>query len=226
MILKAEKLIKSNHSAAGEKLNILDGVDFTIDVAQTAAITGASGSGKTTLLSLLSGLDEVDSGTIEVMGKHLQQMSEKDLTLFRAQNMGIVFQHFYLMQHFSALENIALPLEILRYRRPEIKQLSEAYLHKVGLTDRADHMPAELSGGEIQRIAIARALITRPKVLFADEPTGNLDSINATKIADLLFQLVEQEQMSLVLVTHNDQLARRCQTVYRIAHGKLQKQSF
>lgn len=220
-ILHANQISKFNISSGGEKLEIIKQLTIEVGRSQTHAITGQSGSGKTTLLSLLSGLDQVDSGEIRVGDYTLSGMNENQLAAFRAQMVGIIFQQFYLMRHLSALENVSLPLEILGHSNIEEKAM--AWLRHVELEKRAHHLPHELSGGEIQRVAIARACVSEPAILFADEPTGNLDTKNGDKVANLLFDLVEHNQMTLIMVTHNPTLANRCQFVWELQDGLLHR---
>ena len=186
----------------------LKDVSFEISGPGTLAVVGGSGSGKTTLLSLLAGLEGADSGEILMDGREITAMNEREMGEFRAKNIGIVFQQFHLMPHLTAWENVALPLEILGDDRAEEK--AKEYLSELGLRERILHFPRQLSGGECQRVAIARACVQRPKIILADEPTGNLDAQSSKTALDLLFSLVEENKMSLVLVTHDLELADRC----------------
>ncbi len=219
MILKATQLHKSYLQPGKPDLPVLTGTDFSLDAGETVAITGPSGSGKSTLLALLAGLDRPDNGTICIDGNDITNLDEENLTTFRGKNIGIIFQQFHLMPHLSAAENISLPLEI--HKSEKVKQKVEDILQKTGLTDRKDHLPRQLSGGECQRVAIARALVIEPNILLADEPTGNLDAATATIITELLFQLVEEIGMTMVVVTHNPTLARRCKRSVTLSQGKL-----
>jgi putative ABC transport system ATP-binding protein len=180
---------------------------------------GKSGSGKSTLLSLMAGLDQVDSGEIWIQEKCINKLSEKDLTLFRAQNIGIVFQQFHLVSTLSALENVLLPLNILK--NPHALEIATKLIDQVGLSHRSHHLPSELSGGESQRVAIARALSTSPAILFADEPSGNLDEETGVKVMDLLFEMVKQTKTTLILVTHDRDLAKKCSRMILLEHGSL-----
>jgi len=191
-----------------------------VKAGDTLAVTGQSGSGKSTLIALLAGLDKPDRGRIRINGADLTAMDEAGLTRFRAAHLGIVFQQFHLLPHLSAEENIRLPLELLG--RPCERGEIEALLENVGLTARRTHLPAQLSGGECQRVAIARALAVKPLLLLADEPTGNLDVATGREIVDLLFHLAEQEQMTMLVVTHNRELAERCSRQLQLAQGLLQ----
>ncbi|MDT8447787.1 MAG: ABC transporter ATP-binding protein [bacterium] len=217
------ELIDLHKSFRGAKnagpVTVLKGLDLTLERGQTVAIVGQSGSGKSTLLSMIAGLDRPDQGQVKLDGKDLGQMNEKQLSGYRAQNLGIVFQQFHLLPHLSALENVSLPLELAGQKDPE-GQAAEV-LEAVGLGHRLDHFPSRLSGGECQRVAIARALVVRPKLLLADEPTGNLDEGTGATLSDLFFKLVEQQEMTLLLVTHNMELARRCQRALVLREGAL-----
>ncbi|MCP3922163.1 MAG: ABC transporter ATP-binding protein [Desulfobacterales bacterium] len=219
MILNVKNVSKSYPQPERGNLQVLTDCSFGISKGETTAITGQSGSGKTTLLSLIAGLDSPDSGSVILDGTDINGMSEDKLARFRARKTGMIFQQFHLMPHLTAEENVKLPIEILKSDRIEEKALS--ILEKVGLTDRKDHMPGQLSGGECQRVAIARALVVEPKVLLADEPTGNLDVKTGDIVADLLFDLVDSSNMTLVVVTHNPDLASRCERELTLAKGKL-----
>ena len=218
-MLAVNQVDKSFHLPGSGRVTVLDRVRFSLDAGQTLAITGHSGSGKTTLLSLIAGLDTPDAGSILLDGVDICRMNEADLTRYRAQKIGMIFQSFHLMPHLNARENIRLPLEILRQNR--ITARTDALLEQVGLTHRAGHLPGQLSGGECQRVAIARALVVRPALILADEPTGNLDTDTGKKIADLLFDLVQREKNTLVVVTHNQGLADRCHQVRTLSRGSL-----
>jgi putative ABC transport system ATP-binding protein len=198
-------------------VEVLKGINLKIESGETLALVGKSGSGKSTLLSLMAGLDEVDSGEIWIQGKCVNKLSEKELTLFRAQKMGIVFQQFHLVSTLSALENVLLPLNILK--DPLAKEIAIKLIDQVGLSHRSHHLPSELSGGESQRVAIARALSTRPAILFADEPSGNLDEETGEKVMDLLFKMVKETGTTMVLVTHDPDLAKKCARVIHLEHG-------
>ena len=220
VLLQVENLGKSYAQPDGEPLVVLSGAALSLAAGETLAITGQSGSGKSTLMALLAGLDRPDSGRILVAGRDLVGMAEAELTRFRAGNIGIVFQQFHLMPHLSAEENVSLPLELLG--RPCLPEAIDALLDRVGLSSRRRHLPGQLSGGECQRVAIARALAVAPDLLLADEPTGNLDVATGRSVADLLFQLAERERMTMIVVTHNEELAERCTRRLRLARGQLQ----
>ncbi len=204
---------------AEQTLQILDDISFEIPTGQSVAIVGQSGSGKTTLLGLLAGLDLPTSGSVCVAGQMLSSMSEDARAAFRAQHLGFVFQSFHLISSLSALDNVALPLDLRGEK--DSRQRAAEFLHQVGLAQRQDHLPSELSGGEQQRVALARAFANRPAYLFADEPTGNLDGQTGARISDLLFDLNRQHGTTLVLVTHDESLAQRCQRQLRLANGRL-----
>lgn len=219
MILELQDIEKSFEQPNAGTIQVLSNINFSIDAGETNAITGHSGSGKTTLLSLIAGLDLPDTGRILLDGENLCTMTENQLARFRALKIGIIFQQFHLMPHLTARENISLPLEILK--QDNIDSRVNDMLEKVDLTNRQHHTPAKLSGGESQRVAIARALIIKPKLLLADEPTGNLDIRTGNKIAALLFDLVEKENKTLIMVTHNLELASRCHKVLKLKNGSL-----
>lgn len=218
IVLQAENLTKIYRSA-DKDLVVLDQISFAVDQGNSISIIGPSGSGKTTLLGLCAGLDTPSSGTISLMGFKLNNMSEDDRAYIRNQYVGFVFQNFQLLSTLTALENVMVPLE-LRGERNVMNKAKEL-LHRVGLADRVHHYPSQLSGGEQQRVAMARAFITDPKILFADEPTGNLDEENATHITELLFGLNKEQGTTLVLVTHNLDLAQRTQRILRMKGGRL-----
>jgi putative ABC transport system ATP-binding protein len=217
-ILQAENLTKVYRSGDND-LVVLDHVSFTAEQGNSLAIIGPSGSGKTTLLGLCAGLDTATSGVVSLMGFKLNAMSEDDRAYVRNQYVGFVFQNFQLLSTLTAVENVMVPLE-LRGEKNVSKKAVEL-LGRVGLSDRLHHYPSQLSGGEQQRVAMARAFITDPKILFADEPTGNLDEENATHITDLLFGMNKEKGTTLVLVTHNLDLAQRTQRILRMKGGKL-----
>ncbi len=211
--------LKKSFGQGESKIEVLKGINLDIEAGEILALTGKSGSGKSTMLSLLAGLDSVDSGDIVIDGNNISQMSEKELANFRATNLGIVFQQFHLISTLTALENILLPLELLKI--PHSMELSKSLLDSVGLSHRAYHLPSELSGGECQRVALARALAIRPSLLLADEPSGNLDEETGEKVMDLLFKMVRETKTTLILVTHDPDLAKRCSRVVNLEYGSL-----
>lgn len=218
IVLQAENLTKI-YRAADRALTVLDSVSFSARQGDSLAIIGPSGSGKTTLLGLCAGLDVPTSGTISLMNFKLNAMSEDDRAYLRNQYVGFVFQNFQLLSTLTALENVMVPLELRGERHVATK--AQTLLERVGLRDRVHHYPSQLSGGEQQRVAMARAFITDPKILFADEPTGNLDEENAHHITELLFGMNKEQGTTLVLVTHNLELAQKTQRVIRMRGGRL-----
>ncbi|WP_223668430.1 ABC transporter ATP-binding protein [Kangiella shandongensis] len=217
-MLRTNELTKIVDSQ-GQDLTILSDVSLTVNERDTVAIVGVSGSGKSTLLSLLAGLDIPSKGEVYLAGQPLHELDEDQRAAVRAQNVGFVFQSFHLLPGLSALENVMLPIELKE--QGNAKQRAAELLEKVGLKERLHHYPNQLSGGEQQRVAIARAFASEPKILFADEPTGNLDTKNGNKVSDLLFELNQQLGTTLVLVTHDDRLAERCQRVVRLEAGRV-----
>lgn len=210
-------------STADETIAILNQVEFTIERAESVAIMGESGSGKSTLLGLLAGLDQADSGEIFIDGQDICKLNEDGRALFRARNMGFVFQSFQLMPTYTALENVMLPLELQGVAsNQDIRTQATALLARTGLASRLNHYPHQLSGGEQQRVALARAFIAQPKILFADEPTGNLDSKTSALIIELMFELNNEHQTTLVLVTHEESLANRCQRRLRLVNSQIE----
>jgi putative ABC transport system ATP-binding protein len=217
-VLAAERLGKQVSSPEGT-LTILSGVSFEIARGETVAIMGASGAGKSTLLALLAGLDEPTSGIVRLAGNELTALDEDGRAAVRARHVGFVFQSFHLVPSLTALENVMLPLELTG--RADARSTAREVLGRVGLAERVGHYPRQLSGGEQQRVAIARAFVTRPDVLFADEPTGNLDTATGERIMDLLFGLNSATGATLVLVTHDVALASRCGRVIRLDAGRV-----
>ncbi|MFM5583124.1 ABC transporter ATP-binding protein [Aeromonas veronii] len=205
-----------------ESLTILEGIDLQVNSGETVALVGASGSGKSTLLGLLAGLDLPSQGDIEILGKSLGELDEEGRARLRAEQIGFVFQSFLLLPTMTALENVMLPAELRGERdcEPRARELLAA----VGLGERLHHLPPRLSGGEQQRVAIARAFMTRPSLLLADEPTGNLDSKTGEKVIDLLFELNRKHGTTLVVVTHDHQLAERCQRQLVMTAGRLDRE--
>lgn len=217
-VILAENLTKTVTTSAGD-LTILSAINLTIKVGESLAIVGESGSGKSTLIGLLAGLDTPSSGTIHLNGKSLTEMDEDGRAAIRNQAIGFVFQSFQLLPGLTALENVMLPLEL--GGNHQAKALARVLLERVGLEHRLKHTPKQLSGGEQQRVALARAFVTRPAILFADEPTGNLDSKTGAKIIDLLFELNQECQTTLILVTHDHHLAVRCQRSFELSAGEM-----
>jgi putative ABC transport system ATP-binding protein len=212
MILELKNITKS-FQQGDQTIQVLKNLNLSMLKGETLAILGASGSGKTTLLSLIAGLDEPSTGELIVSGHHLETMNERELTRFRSQKMGIVFQQFHLFPHLTAVENVAMPLELSGDANATEKAMSA--LELVGLKNRSSHFPAQLSGGENQRVAIARAFVVEPEILLADEPSGSLDSTTGDQVMNLLFDLVARKSTTMILVTHNEQLAKRCARQFR-----------
>ena len=215
-IIIAEKLTKTVSTSEGP-LTILSAVDLAIKAGESIAIMGTSGSGKSTLISLLAGLDTPTSGSIQLYGQQLTDMDEDGRAALRNQMIGFVFQSFQLLPGLTALENVMLPLELANDK--QAKQSARALLDRVGLSHRLTHLPKQLSGGEQQRVALARAFVTRPTILFADEPTGNLDSKTGKHIIELLFELNQEHNTTLVLVTHDQALASLCARIIKLEAG-------
>lgn len=203
----------------GAPLDILHAASLSVQAGESVAIVGASGSGKSTLLSLLAGLDQPSQGDVSLFGQSLSGLSEDGRALLRRDKVGFVFQNFQLMPQLTALENVMLPLELAGHK--DARDTASQMLGHVGLAHRLRHYPRHLSGGEQQRVALARAFAIHPGILFADEPTGNLDAATGRQIIDLLFQLNSEQHTSLVLVTHDNELASRCDAIYRLVDGRL-----
>lgn len=218
VVVQVQGLGKSVEDSSGT-LDILHKIDFTLQAGETVAIVGASGSGKSTLLSLLAGLDVPTHGSVQLCGRDLFALSEDDRAAHRAANLGFVFQSFQLLSHLSAIENVMLPLELRGVR--DARSQAAAMLERVGLGKRLSHKPVTLSGGEQQRVALARAFVVKPKVLMADEPTGSLDHATGQSVMDLMFELNREAGTTLILVTHDPQIASRCTRILRIDAGRL-----
>ncbi len=217
-VLRAERLTKQVSSPEG-LLTIVDDVSFSIGEGETVAVVGASGAGKSTLLALLAGLDTPTSGRVLLAGVDLTELDEDGRARLRAERVGFVFQSFHLVPALTALENVMLPLELAG--RGDARKTALETLDRVGLAARVGHYPRQLSGGEQQRVALARAFVTRPAVLFADEPTGNLDSATGERIAQLLFDLNANSHTTVVLVTHDRMLAQRCGRLFTMEAGRV-----
>ncbi|MRN65248.1 ABC transporter ATP-binding protein [Brucella sp. 10RB9213] len=206
---------------AASSVHVLKGVSLHISPGQSVGIVGPSGSGKSTLLMVLAGLEHVDNGIVKIAGETISRMSEDQAAAFRGANIGIVFQSFHLIPNMTALENVAVPLELAGRR--DAFDVAERELRAVGLGERLTHYPSELSGGEQQRVAIARALAPSPKILIADEPTGNLDTATGRQIADLLFAKQRENGLTMVLVTHDPSLAARCDREIPVRSGRIEE---
>jgi putative ABC transport system ATP-binding protein len=217
-ILKVHHLEK-NYTSGSKNLKVLDDISFTIEAGETFAIVGPSGSGKTTLLGLCAGLDHIDKGTVSLCGSQLHELNEDQRAILRNNEVGFIFQDFQLLPTLTALENVSVPMELQGVKNPYKKSLE--LLDKVGLADRYDHYPSQLSGGEQQRVALARAFSNKPSILFADEPTGNLDAETSEKVVDLLFDLNSEAGTTLVIVTHDMELASKNQRILRLQGGRI-----
>ena len=219
-ILKVQNLSKT-YKSGDHDLNVLNNVSFEVDKGQSFAIVGPSGSGKTTLLGLCAGLDTTDQGEVWLCGSNLFDLDEDGRALLRNQNVGFVFQDFQLLPTLTALENVVVPLELRGAKKA--KEQGKELLAKVGLQERDAHYPSQLSGGEQQRVALARAFANRPLILFADEPTGNLDDDTGTRREDLLFELNKEQGTALVIVTHDLELAKKTDKSIRLRSGKIEE---
>jgi len=213
--------VTKSYDLAGRSVQALRGVDLDISSPGFYAIMGRSGSGKSTLLHLLCALDRPDAGEIEVSGQAIHSLSEREATIFRGTQIGIVFQQFNLISTLSARENVELPGDLQGKDRGELRKRSTELLERLGLGDRMDHLPQAMSGGEQQRVAIARSLLFKPRVLFADEPTGNLDSGSSAKLWSLLGEIAQEDEMTVLMVTHEATAAAHCEKVFVLADGRV-----
>ncbi|MCL5500657.1 ABC transporter ATP-binding protein [Escherichia coli] len=228
--MPAENIVEVHHlkksvGQGEQELSILTGVELVVKRAQTIALIGESGSGKSTLLAILAGLDDGSSGEVNLLGQPLHAMDEEARAKLRAEHVGFVFQSFMLIPTLNALENVELPALLRGENSAQSRASAKGLLEELGLGKRLDHLPAQLSGGEQQRVALARAFNGRPALLFADEPTGNLDRQTGDKIADLLFSMNQQYGTTLILVTHDPQLAARCDRRLRLVNGELREEA-
>ncbi len=217
MSLELKNIRKSFHQG-DLKVDVLKDLSATIQAGEIVAVIGQSGSGKSTLLSILAGLEKADAGEIYVDKKNISALNEKEMTRFRAQSISIVFQQYHLVSHLSALENVMLPLEILK--RTDAKNKAEIILAEMGLSHRLEHRPSQMSGGECQRVAIARALVVAPKILLADEPSGNLDVETGQKVMEKFFEIINKHKITTLLVTHSETLAKKCGRTLHLQKGQ------
>lgn len=217
-ILNVSQLGKT-YTSGTKQLTVLEDVTFSINAGETFAIVGPSGSGKTTLLGLCAGLDYPDTGNVELCGTALGELNEDQRARLRNEKVGFIFQNFQLLPTLTALENVVVPLELQGVKQPS--KIGKELLGKVGLSDRLHHYPSQLSGGEQQRVALARAFSNRPSVLFADEPTGNLDQDTGDRVVQLLFELNQEAGTTLVIVSHDMELAQKCQRILKLRGGKV-----
>jgi len=213
--------LEQTYSSGGRPLTVLNSIELSIERESFTAIVGPSGSGKTTLLGLLAGLDRPSAGSVSIDGTDLTALTEDERARFRARNIGFVFQQFQLIPTLTALENVLVPLELAGEHGAHTRARAEELLARVGLADRSHHYPAQLSGGEQQRVALARAFANNPKLLFADEPTGNLDAETGQRIIEMIIGLNQEQHTTLVLVTHDAELAARAHRVVRLAGGRI-----
>tara|TARA_A100001388_G_C28758124_1_gene496138 strand:+ start:210 stop:884 length:675 start_codon:yes stop_codon:yes gene_type:complete len=217
-IISLNKISKTYFQGT-QRIEVLYGLNLDVKSSETVAILGQSGTGKSTLLSLLAGLDVPDFGTISVNKQDLSKLSQDKLSQFRAKNLGVIFQQYHLMSNLTALENVGIPLELQKVTDFQSEALEA--LKMVGLSHRISHFPSQLSGGECQRVAIARAIVGKPKLILADEPSGNLDDKTGKEVMDLLFKLCKEQEQTLILVTHNHNLAQNCDRTLVLKDGKL-----
>lgn len=222
MSILSVKDVSKTYQSANRKLTVLDQVNFDIQSGESIAIVGPSGSGKTTLLGLCAGLDSSTTGSVVLNGNAFEQLTEDQRAAARSRDVGFIFQNFQLLPTLTALENVMVPLELKK--RKDAKEKALELLDKVGLKDRVTHYPTQLSGGEQQRVSIARAFANEPKILFADEPTGNLDTETGEMIEDLIFNMNKEKGTTLILVTHDPELAKRTDRIINIKGGKIQEE--
>ncbi|MDC0197552.1 ABC transporter ATP-binding protein [Candidatus Thioglobus sp.] len=211
--------VSLSYGDIAEEVKVLKSISFSIGSSEVVSIVGPSGSGKTSIIMLASGLENATKGSIKINGQEIVGLKEKELSEVRRKNIGIVFQSFYLIPNLTAIENVLLSLEA--NQQYSLEKDAELLLGEFGLSHRMHHLPSELSGGEQQRVAIARALINKPKIILADEPTGNLDSANSESMIDLLFEYTKKSRTSLVMVTHDNSIAKRCDRIIEIRDGQI-----
>lgn len=223
MILKAQNIFKSFAKADKQKLDILRDISFNLEENKITVIVGASGAGKSTLLHILSGLDNPDSGSVQIKNTDIFKLKDDEIAKFRNTHIGFIFQFHHLLPEFTALENAAIPLMISGMSFSKASVRAAELLRIVGLDERAHHKPAELSGGEQQRVAVARALANSPQIIFADEPTGNLDSYNSELLNQLFIELRDKQKQTFLIVTHNPELVKLADIVWEMKDGKIHK---
>ena len=211
--------VSLSYGIKDDAVEVLKGIDFSVDSEEVISIVGPSGAGKTSIIMLASGLETASKGSIKINNQEIVGLKESELSEVRRKNIGIVFQSFYLIPNLTAVENVLLSLEA--NQQYNLEKNAEALLGEFGLSHRLHHLPSELSGGEQQRVAIARALINKPKIILADEPTGNLDTVNSDSMMDLLFDYTKKSQTSLVMVTHDSSIANRCDRIIEIKDGQI-----
>ena len=211
--------VSLSYGVKEDAVEVLKGIDFSVDSEEVVSIVGPSGSGKTSIIMLASGLETASKGSIKINNQEIVGLKESELSEVRRKNIGIVFQSFYLIPNLTAVENVLLSLEA--NQQYNLEKNAETLLGEFGLSHRLHHLPSELSGGEQQRVAIARALINKPKIILADEPTGNLDTVNSDSMMDLLFDYTKKSQTSLVMVTHDNSIANRCDRIIEIKDGQI-----
>ncbi len=220
VVIRAKNL-KKTYYIGETSVHALNGVDFSIYKGEFIAIVGTSGSGKSTLLNMLAGLEKPSSGEIIVAGQHIERMTETELVTFRREHVGFIFQSFNLMPTMNSIENVALPLTFRGMKKGKREKLARAALKLVGLTKTMNHRPTQMSGGQQQRVGVARALVLNPEIIFADEPTGNLDSATSEEVMTLMQLVVREHKMTLIMVTHDNHLATYADRVFRIIDGKI-----
>jgi putative ABC transport system ATP-binding protein len=220
VVIRAKNL-KKTYYIGETSVHALNGVDFSIYKGEFIAIVGTSGSGKSTLLNMLAGLEKPSSGEIVVAGQHIERMTETELVTFRREHVGFIFQSFNLMPTMNSIENVALPLTFRGMKKGKREKLARAALKLVGLTKTMNHRPTQMSGGQQQRVGVARALVLNPEIIFADEPTGNLDSATSEEVMTLMQLVVREHKMTLIMVTHDNHLATYADRVFRIIDGKI-----
>jgi len=219
-LVRVKDLVK-NYASGTEILHILRGINFEVEQGCTVAVSGQSGSGKSTLLNIIGGLDRSDSGSVEVAGQKISELSESGLSSYRQRRIGFIFQFHYLLKDFTALENVMLPAYMMGMRKKDALEKARLLLGDMKLDDRLDHFPSRLSGGERQRVAVARALVNDPDIILADEPTGNLDSRNSAMVAEQLYAGAEKWGKTLIVVTHDETVACRAALRYTLENGLL-----